>query len=181
MTDEKKPPEGADVINLHEGVAMADWNYAEWAEKNGRENLRGRLATGDFLLQQANTLLTLMLVAVTGLLAWGVRIFGAGAGPVEWGCAVAAVWLCAVVVTLTVGCIATKETQALFNEPGNIYRPHLGLSQTEVLASEMVALQGQIDKTKVRNAAVATWLDRCRYAAVVTPLVFAIAAFAAGR
>lgn len=160
---------------------MADWNYAEWAEKNGRENLRGRLATGDFLLQQANTLLSLALFAMAGLLAYGARIFNADAGPVEWGCAIAAAWLCSVAVVLSAKCIVTKETQVLFNEPGNIYKPELTFSQTQVLAFEMEHLQSQINKTKSRNSQVASWLDRCRYAAIATPLVFAVAAFWVGR
>lgn len=160
---------------------MADWNYAEWAEKCGREHLRGRLATGEFLLGQANTLLSLVLVAVAGLLAYGVRIFDAGAGPVQWGCAFAAAWLCCVAVMLSAKCIVTRDTQVLFNEPSNIYKPDLCLSQTQVLAFEMENLQGQINKTKIRNLQVSTWLDRCRYGVIATPLVFSVAAFVVGQ
>lgn len=160
---------------------MSDWNYAEWAERNGRENLRGRLASGDFLLQQANTLLSLLFVAIAGLMAYGVRIFNPGAGPVDWGCAVAAAWLCGVAIVLSACCIATRPTQVLFNEPGNIYKPDLGLTQTQVLEFEMENLQGQINLTKLRNSTVAAWLDRCRYASIAAPLVFAVAGFLAGR
>lgn len=160
---------------------MADWNYAEWAERNGRENLRGRLATGDFLLVQASTLLSLILVGMGGMLVHGIRIFDSGSGPVEWGSAIAAGWLCAAAAVLAAKCMVTKETQVLFNEPSNIYKPELGLTRTEILGFEMEHLQTQINKTKLRNAEVATWLDRCRYAAIATPAVFAAGAILAGQ
>ncbi|MEC5213293.1 hypothetical protein RCH06_001839 [Polaromonas sp. CG_9.5] len=169
------------MVNWCEGVVMADWNYAEWAERCGREHLRGRLATGDFLMGQANTLLSLVLIAVAGLLSYGVRIFAGGAGPVEWGCALAAAWLCGMAAILTAKCIVTRETQTLFNEPAHIYKPDLALSQTQVLAFEMENLQIQINKTKIRNLQVSAWLDRCRYGVIATPLVFSAAALVAGR
>lgn len=160
---------------------MANWNYAEWAERNGRENLKARLATGDHLLQQANTLLSLGLVAIGGLLAYGMKVFNPGASAMEWGAAWAAAYLMTVCAVLTAKCIVTKETQMPFNEPANIYKPEAGLSQTQVLEFEMEILQGLIVKTKARNDLVATWLDRSRYAALFTPAVFAASAFLAGQ
>lgn len=162
---------------------MNGWNYAEWAERNGREHLRGRLATGDYLTVQANTLLSIVLAGIGAMLVYGTRIFDSASrvGPLEWGSAVCAAWLCAVAVVLSFRCIVTRETQVLFNEPVNIYKPELKHSRDEILSFEIENLQIQIDKTKLRNANVARWLDICRYAAIGTPAVFAVAAFVAGR
>jgi len=53
---------------------MAEWNYADWAEKAGNENLKHRLGTGDVLLAQANTLLTVLLTGIGGGLSYAVKL-----------------------------------------------------------------------------------------------------------
>jgi hypothetical protein len=91
------------------------------------------------------------------------------------------VWLAWVAVVLLWRCIATRETQVLYNEPANIYKPELNLTADQVRGYEMDNVQARINATIVRNAGVAFWLDRCRYAAIATPLVFTLAAWVAGR
>lgn len=162
---------------------MGEWSYVEWAEKAGIENLRGRLATGDVLLAQASTLLSLLLAGMGGALAYAVKLIDTGpVSPVAWAAAAVSAWLAVVAVVLMARCIVTRETQALYNEPGNIYKPDLSLSPDAIRGFELENIQRRIEQTKARNEAVARWLDRCRYAAIATPLVFAIAAWAvAGR
>ena len=154
---------------------MGDWNYAEWAEKAGLENLKGRLATGDVLLAQANTLLSILLVGLGGGLAWVVRMLEAGAlAALGKGMVVVTAWLAWVAVVLVLRCIATRTTQVAYNEPANLYQPSLGLTEAEVRAFEMENVQQRINATKRRNREVACWLDRCRYAAISTPVWFAV-------
>lgn len=148
--------------------------HLEWAEKSAIENLRGRLATGDMLLTQANQLLALLLAGMAGALAYGAKVFQQGAGPLEWGAATIAAWLAAAAITLTHKCIATRVTQMLFNEPKNLLQPGYALPQMR--AFELENLQARIEATKARNSNVAWWLDRCRYAAALTPAVFALGA-----
>jgi len=156
---------------------MTEWSNARWAYDTGVENLRGRLATGDFLLAQANTLLNVVLAGIGGGMALGAEVFGSTSSPLAWGSVAAAVWLVIVGIVLAHRCIATKETQVLYNEPRNIFAPELGLGEQEALAFEIENLQGRIEKTKERNAKVALWLDRCRCAVIVTPAWFAAAAW----
>lgn len=161
---------------------MAEWNYAQWAEAAGIENLKGRLATGDVLLSQANTLLGLLLVGVGGGLGYAMKLAEpGGATPAAWGAAGATVWMAWVAALLVWFCIATRETEVLCNEPRNIYKPDLGLSEQQIRGYEMEHIQSRINFTKGRNRAVACWLDRCRFAAIVTPAVFVLAAWVAGR
>lgn len=156
--------------------------YLDWAEKAAVEHLRCRLATGDVLLAQASQLLALLLAAMAGALALGSKIFTAGAGPAEWGAATVAAWLGAVATVLTLKAIATRETQTLYNEPQNLYQAELlqEHSLSALREFELQNMQGRIDLTKRRNSEVAWWLDACRYAAAATPVVFALAAWAAG-
>lgn len=153
---------------------MADWNYLDWAEKAAIENLRGRLATGDFLTTHANGLLNILLVGIGAALSFGARVFTPTATPMDWGAAWVAAWLSAVALILVHQCISTRKTPALFNEPKNIYKPDLGLDEATIRKAELDNVQERIEQAKERNSQVAFWLDRCRYAASATPIVFAI-------
>ena len=158
------------------------WNYAQWAETAAMENLKGRLTTGDVLLAQANTLLSLLMVAIGGALAYAVKLFEpeTATSPMAWGMAAVVAWLVVVAVNLMLHCIVTRPTPTLYNEPKNIYQPELKLGEDDIRGFEMQNVQRRIDRVKERNAAVAFWLDRCRYAAIATPIVFAVCAWLAG-
>lgn len=156
---------------------MADKDLVEWAEKAAVEHLRGKLASGDFLLTQANTLLSILLVGIGGGLGYAVKLAEASAlPPYTWGLAVATAWLSGVAVFLVAKCVVTRDTQVLFNEPKNLCPPGTALTLDEVVPFELENMQGRIERTNARNAGIAKWLDRCRYATIFTPVVFAIAA-----
>lgn len=166
MSEPKKTPPALDPALI------------DWVEKLGLENLKARLATGDMLLTQANQLLTILLAGMGGSLAYGTRVLTPTAGMIEWGAAITSLWLAAIAGTLAHRCIATRETQVQYNEPGNMYRPDLGHSLPEVKVFENTNIQTRIESTKRRNSTVAYWLDRCRYATAATPIIFALAAAA---
>ena len=148
--------------------------YLEWVEKAAIENLRGRLATGELLLTQSNQLLSLLMVGIAGSLAYGAKIFGKDPGPLEWGAAATSAWLSACAIVLTFKCIATRATQVLYNEPRNLLVP--GISLPAARFWEAQHIQSRIELTKTRNAGVAQWLDRCRYAVALTPVAFSTGA-----
>lgn len=152
----------------------------DWAEKAAMEHLKGRLATGDALHAQATQTLTLLLAAMTGALAIGAKVFDAGSGPVQWGAAAVSAWLGCIAVVLTLRAIASRATQTLYNEPQNLYQSELAekYNLLELRSFELQNVQVRINLTKARNQNVAWWLDRCRYAAAATPLVFLVAALA---
>lgn len=149
------------------------------AERDGRENLRERLATGDVLMSHANGLLNLLLAGIGGALAIGRTVFDAAPAEAHvWGAAAVALYWMLVAGVLLSRCIMTRETQMLHNEPNNLYRPEVGWTYLQLRRAELRLLQDRINITKRRNAPVAWWLDACRMAAVAAPLVFAIVALA---
>lgn len=92
---------------------MADHFLQESAEHADIENLCGKLATGDFLLGQANTLLSLLPVGIGGGLAYAVKLAeGTPAAAFVWGMAVSTLWLCFVALVLVTKCIVTRRTSA---------------------------------------------------------------------
>jgi hypothetical protein len=161
-------------------TAMSDpKSYLDWAEKAAMEHLKGRLATGDVLLTQANQLLNLLLAGMAGALAWGARVFTPQAGSLEWGAAAVSAYLAIVAAALTHHCISTRPTQAQYNEPRNIYKPELNLDLDVARKHELDNVQERIDLTIERNRNVAKKLDQARYATALTPLVFVLAALLA--
>lgn len=95
---------------------MTEMTYLDWVETAAFGNLKDRLDTGDLLLAQANTLLQLLLVGIGGALAYAMRLAEPGvAGAAAWGTAAVAAWLMGVAAVLTVRCIATRNTPALYN------------------------------------------------------------------
>lgn len=161
---------------------MSEWNYAQWAERRADENLLHRLATGDVLSSQANTLLSMLLAGIGGALAYAMRLADPGpVSPAVWGAAVVAGWLMVVSAVLIYRCIATRTTQVPYNEPRNVYKPDLQLSEDEIRTFEMEGIQARIDITKARNSVVSFWLDKCRYAAASTPLFFSLTILLVGR
>lgn len=159
---------------------MAEWNYADWAEKAASENLKHRLATGDVLLAQANTLLTLLMAGIGGSLAYALKIFEPGTAiPAAYGALAACLYLVAVALVVMFECIATRNTDVPGNEPDNMYHPQEGHTELQVRNFSLESMQRRITSTKLRNRAVAWWLDRCRYAALATPFIFVSATMAA--
>lgn len=157
---------------------MSDWNYAAWAEQAALGNLKQRLETGDVLLNQANTLLTLLLAGVGGSLALALQPLRAeGLAALSIAAGAVALWFSGIGSVLVWKCIATRETQMLHNEPANLYNPDWLQQYTpeQIVGSELTNLQQRIQATKRRNGSAAQWLDRCRFAAVATPLVFGLA------
>lgn len=152
----------------------------EWVEKAGIENLRSRLATGDALLAQANMLLSILLVGIGGALTYGVNLSSkAAASPLVGGMVVVIVWLVSVAGLLAFNCLFTRKTQLLYNEPRNLHQPQLGITFEQLRGFELENIQARIELTKARNAQVALWLDRCRGAAIATPIPFIVGAVVA--
>lgn len=154
------------------------------AERSGVENLKERLASGDRLAASADKLLGLLLAGIGGALALGRTAFEPGTTPASvWGAAAVAAYWCVVAVLLVRGCIMTRWTEVVYNEPKNLYQPASGWTLLQVRQGDINFLQDRIEATKRRNRNVAWWLDRCSIAATLAPAVFGLVtwAVAAGR
>lgn len=154
---------------------MKEWSLIEWSEQAGLENLKSRLAALDHLGMQANSLLQLLLLGMGGALAYGVKVFEPGkVTPLVAGAFAVSLWLAWVGAILIIKCIMTQEQPVAHNSPRNLYRPDLlaQYSPEEWRKFELDNQQKRIDAAKRLNIQMAWWLDRCRLAAVATPLVF---------
>lgn len=155
---------------------MKSKEFLDWVEKAAVENLKGRLATGDMLLAQAGTLLSILLVAIGGALAYAVKLADtASRTPLIWGMAGTTVWLCIVASALMWKCIMTRVTPALYNEPKSFLGVDPAIGFDQLREYELQNMQARIDQAVARNKAVASWLDRCRGGAIATPLAFIVA------
>lgn len=137
---------------------MSEWNYLEWAHAQAHENLKFRLATGDLLLAQANTLLTVLVVGIGGALSYAMQLAEAGpAKPAAWAAAAVVVWLCVVAVVLAFECVATRKSDVLGNEPDNIYVPENLSDDPAVLAGgrELGDYLLSLERNPARAAALA--------------------------
>lgn len=150
----------------------------DWAEKAAVENLKERLANLDQLRAHANNLLQLILVGIGGALAYAVKVFDPGpVGPLVAGALATVLWLCWVAALLVAKCLSTRRVPVVFNHPKNLYNDIAkqdGLDKWR--ERELETLGQRIDGVKPIVESVGTWLDRCRYAAIATPVVFSLGA-----
>lgn len=154
----------------------------DWAEKAAVENLKERLANLDQLRGQASSLLQLILVGIGGALTFAVKVFDPGPiGPLVAGALATVLWLCWVAALLVWRCLSTSRVPVVFNHPKNLYNDaakQAGLDDWR--ERELQTLGNRIDVVKPIVESVGAWLDKCRYAAIATPLVFTLGALVAG-
>lgn len=165
------------ALGGHKGIKMDA--VLEWAEKAGLENLRFRLQNAETLAKEAATTLTVLLAGMAGSLTYAIKYADAGASsmPLAVGAGALSAWLMALSALLVHFCIKTLPLQPPTNEPGNLYQPAFDIAVLRQV--ELKNLQSRIDQATARNTMVAIWLDRIRYLAVSSPLLFVISVFAA--
>lgn len=151
----------------------------DWAEKAGLENLKFRLQNAETLAKEAATTLTVLLAGMSGSLAYAVKYFEPAAPSIQMavGSGALSAWLMLLSAMLVHFCIKTLPLPTPTNEPANLYQPEFTLDLMR--AVELKNIQVRIEQATTRNAEVATWLDRIRYCAVASPLVFVISALGA--
>lgn len=158
---------------------MEGWNYLDWVERAGVENLKQRLETSSHLQAQASTLLQLLLagsVSSVVLVFKQDRLSSLLVDPVSAGYLAAGLWMTWIAIILLFTCVRTRFTELVTNEPMNLFNPdwEKNFSESDIRQSELKNLQTRINITKDRNIKASWWLDACRYAATATPLVFSI-------
>lgn len=144
----------------------------DWVEKNALENLRFRLQNAESLAKDASSTLTLVLAAMGGTLAYGVKGLEDRMTPLIGGTWAVAGWLAICAVFIVFRCIQTRELVAPTNEPINIFQPEHSLD--DLRRVELKNIQGRIELATARNQAVAYWLDKCRLMLALSPAVFLV-------
>ena len=144
----------------------------EWVEKAALENMRGHAQSADALAKEAGTTLTILLAMLSGAFAYALR-----ASDLVGAVALTA-YLFALCVVLVINCMMIGEFPAITNEPRNLNQK--GYDLDAIRSVELRNIQERIDQAARRNAITARWLNRVRIGAICSPLVFAVAIFAAG-
>lgn len=156
--------------------AHMDWpKVLEWVEKQGQDNLKARFATADLLAKEAQNTLTVLLAAIGGSAVYALKIFDhAPASPLVAASAVVCVYLVALSLGLVMACMMFQPYPALHQDPVNLMQRQHGL--TTLREAELLNLNARIqDATRINSRRVLR-LNRIRIAAVLSPLVFGLAA-----
>lgn len=164
----------------------------DWAERAGQENMRERIEVAGMIQREANTVMVLLLSGAGVALAYAGSGQGASAGLTGAALAVC-LYLFSLAAVLNWKCLGLADYPAAFNEPENLNRPDYPVEQLR--AWELDNLQARIHAATAINGRRSNWLNRCRYAATLTPFaalagwvlaclaadaVLAVAALAAG-
>ncbi len=162
-----------DANELSKRAFECDDDVRAWAFECGYSNLKQRIDTGTVLVAQSATTLALLLAGLGAALAYGVRVFESRPGIVAWGAAAVCVWMALLAAVLVAKCVNARPAPLLHTSPTNVLVP--GATLRQIQAGELQRLQERIKIQSEVNEARAMWLNRVRYGAVATPLVFALA------
>lgn len=150
----------------------------DWAEKAGAENMKFHAQCAESLSKDSTTTLTVLLAGVGGALAFAAKGFDSVnvSIPLTVGSGVLSVWFMTLAAVLIHCCVRTSNLSPPTNEPANLYQPTFALKDLREI--ELVNLQQRIHQVVARNERVAAWLDRVRYLAASSPVVFTVSALA---
>lgn len=140
----------------------------EYAEKAGFDNMRERIEVAGTIQREANTVMALLLAGAGAALALAARGEGANAGLTGAAIAVC-LYLFSLAALLNWKCLGLIAYPACCNVPKNLNKPEYKLEQIRLW--ELENLQARIDQAIVINEQRSGWLNRCRYAAALTPII----------
>lgn len=144
------------------------------ADQDGRESLKGKYRTAEWIANQASVTLTVLLAGVGGSLAYAVKVFEPGqASALVTGAVAMCVYLTALCVVLVQRCLMLEPMPAETNEPVQWLRCP-GLAMGQLRRQALVNLQARINEARQRNERTAISLTRIRMGAALSPIVFAM-------
>lgn len=155
-------------------------DYLKIVEQHAKENAEFGIASADKLYKDASTLLNMLIAGIGGAIALIVQLSKQPSviSALLIGIAVVTAYLVVVAIVLMVTCIKTRKVYAPTNTPKNLLAAldnkykDMGIESAQL--GILHAMDSTIDKNRRSNELLALWLDRCRMATVLTPLVFLI-------
>lgn len=143
----------------------------DWIEKQAADNLRFRLNVCEILAKESHQLLMLLLAGIGAVLAYIINNALAGLSAALLAAAInLAIWLMVAAFVLVYQCIMTADLMPLGNEPKNLLLK--GYTLLQIKEFELQNVQASIEHTISRNRHTAYWLDKCRLAAIISPIIF---------
>lgn len=174
-----QPRERRTLDDLFRVVGQCPADLRAWAEAEGYANLKDHIETAAVISAQAATTLTLLLAGLGGALAFAVKIFEPGAGPVAWAAAALCAHLAVLAGVLVARNLNLVEAPMLHNQPYSLLHPDATLDQLRM--GELINLEARIRAQQGLNDLRACSLNLVRRAAIASPAVFAAGALLAGR
>lgn len=141
----------------------------DYAERCGMENMRERIEVAGVIQSEANTTMTLLLAGAGAALAYASDVEAQPA--IATAAMIVSAYLFAVAAVLTGTCLGLIAYPAAANEPKNLNQPDYATDQ--IRAWELENLQARIDQAVQINEHRSRWLNRCRFAAALTPIIAA--------
>lgn len=144
----------------------------DWVETQAKENLQSRIDNLEKLITDANSFLKISLAGLSAASVYLLKVY-TDKEPEQWlvyGLLVTSVYLILIATTLITKCLKVGESYPTTNEPKNLYLTEFKLNAIREV--ELKNTQLNIDSMVVRNAKIATWLDRAKTAITFTPVIF---------
>lgn len=147
----------------------------DYAERAGLDNMRERIEVAGLIQREANTAMSLILAGAGAALVFAAQ--GNAARPeLTIAALVVSVYLFALAALLNWKCLGLLAYPSCSNVPANLNKPEYATVQ--IKAWELENLQARIEQALTINERRSDFLNRCRFAATLTPLI-AFAAWAA--
>lgn len=154
--------------------------YLKLVEQHSRAHAEFGVAVAEKLSKDSGALLSILIAGIGGGIALTIQLIKESSGYLEliFGLGVTTLYLTAIAVVLVVACIKTRHVYPPTNSPINMLaaldKKYESVSLSDAVKSALYAMDGPIDKNRQSNELVAKWLDRCRMATVLTPVVFVV-------
>ncbi len=140
----------------------------EYAEKAGFENMRERIDVAGAIQREASNVMAVLLAGAGAALAFAANDKGANIGLTGAAFAVC-LYLFSLAALLNWKCLGLIAYPACSNEPKNLNKPEYKFEQ--VREWELENLQARINQALAINERRSGWLNRCRFAATLTPVI----------
>lgn len=140
----------------------------EYAEKAGFDNMHERIEVAGTIQREANTVMALVIAGAGAALVFAASDKGASVGLTGAAIAVS-LYLFSLAALLNWKCLGLIAYPACCNVPKNLNQPEYELEQ--VRQWELENLQARIDQAIAINEQRSSWLNGCRYAATLTPII----------
>lgn len=148
----------------------------EWAEAAGLDNLKRRHANADALKAQALSTLTILIAGLGGSLVYAAKTLEGDRSALTWGGS----WLCVYLMILCA--LLVSKTLTIKNYPAVYHLPKVlaerGVTLTAQREKAIAYLNKSISEATLINNQLASDINGIRWAAIGSPIVFAIGASA---
>ena len=141
----------------------------DYAEAEGKENLRGHNAEATNLEKASSGTLTILLAITSAGLGYCFKFTPREfTSPLFISLASVLIYLLSITIILVLKCLIVGEFPSVANEPLNLYQKEYLADQIREV--ELKNVQARIEEAKKKNAKTAGWLNSVRLLAALAPL-----------